>query len=159
MASCCCIMPCPLFDAVWKKESVSQARMLQNEIILWNTLWLWFEEWNNPSTILLSWEVCDAHFSEMRHIQVIYRVDHLWLKPYRETSGKAKNRSKPYQLALHHDHLPAHNPWKIQVYLEVRIMKSSICWLSPELCPWHFRFICWHAEYPLLTGGLWQQKW
>lgn len=42
VTSCCCIMP--LFDAVWMKESVSQARVLQDEIILWNALQLRFKD-------------------------------------------------------------------------------------------------------------------
>jgi len=55
---------------------------------------------NNPSTILLSWQVCNAYFSDMKHIQVKYGVDRLLFvyaggthpKPYTETMGKAKNR-------------------------------------------------------------------
>lgn len=43
---------------------------------------------------------------------------------------KLKIEDKPYKLAPGHGHLPRHNLWKIEVYLEVRIVKSSILWLS-----------------------------
>lgn len=106
---------------------------------------------NNPSTILLSQQVCNALFSDMKHIQVKCGVDRLWSLLTQEGHihghtgkqwEKQKIECKPDKLAPGYDHLPKHNIWKIQVYLKTRIMESWILWLSLKSYARNSRFIC-----------------
>lgn len=101
----------------------------------------------------------------MKHTQVKYGVDCLWSlltqeghiqSLIRKQWEKLKIEGK-HKLLAGHNHLLRNNLWKTQVYLEVRIMRSSILCLATMYETSGLSASVQNTRYSL-SGGLWWQK-